>query len=161
MTLLPPELLRPANLSEVRAPGLLLRVGKYGQPFLIVGTETDPDVIALEGEHRFHSFKRSAAENWSGLAIEDVQFEIDFAFAIDVSGCGRAPGTIVRKGRVLSIAAISSGSFRQTIEIPIKGDLPESSPNEQVAFYAWRAFVMVGDERRTVWECALPLERDW
>jgi hypothetical protein len=117
--------------------------------------------VFLEGQYKFRSFKLAKAENWSGLAIEDVEFELDLESAFDVSGYGRAPGWILRSGSLLSIAAIADEAFGRTTEIPILTNLSEASSDERTAFCKWRVFVTVGDERRVVWECDIPVERDW
>lgn len=161
MTRLPAAFVRPAKLKEVRAPGILLRVGKYGAPFLVIGDEDDLHAVFLEGQYKFRSFKLAKAENWSGLAIEDVEFELDLDSALDVSGYGRAPGSILRSGSSLSFAAIADDAFGRTTEIPILTSLSEASPEERTVFCKWRALVIVGQERRVVWECEIPVDRDW
>jgi len=161
MTSLPATLLRPAKVSEVRAPGILLQVGKYGAPFLVAGDKGDLQAIFLDGSYKFRSFKLAKAENWSGLAVEDIEFDLDLESGLNVSGYGRSPGSMLRSGSLLSIAAIADDAFGRTIDIPILTNLPGGSDNERTAFYSWRAFVMVGDHQRIVWESKIPFERDW
>jgi hypothetical protein len=154
---LPPSFLRPANLSEVRAPAVLLQTAKYGAPFLVVGDGDEAAVIFLGEEHQFQSFAKSAAANWNGLAVENVEFEIDSASAVDLSVLGRTPGMLIRRAGLLTIAAIADGAFRRTIEIPIQSNLPEGSEGLATGFTKWRAFVTVGKDQRLVWEYSLPV----
>jgi hypothetical protein len=158
MTYLSPDQMRPALLSEVRSPGILLQTSKYSAPFLVIGDEDDADVICLDGDHKFQSFKRSGAQGWAGLAIEGIEFEIDPETAIDLVGFRKIPGLIIRKGSLLSITAMSDNAFRQTIAIPVLSSLPEGSLNQEVAFTRWRVLVTVGKERRIVREFSMPLD---
>jgi hypothetical protein len=93
--------------------------------------------------------------------VEDIEFDLDLGSGLDVSGYGRAPGSMLRSGSLLSIAAIADDAFGRTIDIPILTNLPGGGDNEGTAFYSWRAFVMVGDHQRIVWETKIPFERDW
>lgn len=160
MKALPPYLVRPALLSEVQPPGILLQIEKHGAPFLVVGEGDEIDVVCLGGQYQFRTFKRSTAESWSGLAIEGVEFEVNTDTAVDVMGFRRIPGIFIRKGKLLTIVAISDNNFRQVVEIPIEKDLPEGSAGREVAFTECRAFVTVGKERRPVWEFSVPMEQD-
>lgn len=153
--------MRPAKLKDVGTPGILLQVGKYGAPFLVAGNKSDPVAVFLDGKYKFRSFKQLASENWDGLAIENVEFELDLESAIDLSGYNRIPGTIIRHGEQLSIAAIGDDAFGRMIEIPLVEGLPSGAPEQRVAFFSWRAFVTVGEEWRTVWDCKIPVQREW
>lgn len=158
MTMLSPDLIRPAKLSDVQAPGILLPIDKYGAPFLVVGEANNPDVIFLDKQFKFVSFKRSEGSNYQGLAIENLKFEVAIETALDLAGYWRAPGMAIRKGKFLSILALSDDRLRRTMEIQVATDLPEGTEGQSVAFTKWRAFVLIGERRRVVWENSLVLE---
>jgi hypothetical protein len=159
MTLLAASLMRPAKLSEVRSPGILLQVGQYGASFLVVGPAGEETAIFLDERHRFQSFRPSGAENWQGLAIEDVEFELDTAHAIDLGEARRSVGMMIRRDETLSIAVVPEGPFsRGAIEVRIQSGLPMASEGTFIGFLKWRAFVRADDEQRTVWENSPPQE---
>lgn len=153
---LPANLIRPANLRDVESPGVLLKTGRYGASFLVVGPPGGETAIFLDGDYRFQSFPLSKTENWSGLAVEGVQFELSIEDAYDLVEFRLAPGVMIRRETSLCIAVAPEGRFvRGLIEAPIQVDLPKGSDHSSLAFPSWRAFVKVEDERRVVWDCSI------
>jgi len=158
MTYLPPNLMRPARLSEVQSPGILLKVGKYGAPFLVVGSATEEVAIFLGEDHRFQCFPLSKAQNWEGVAVEELEFELDPDAAVDLGEHRRWPGMMIRRDKTLNIAVVPGGPFsRGAVEVVVKTDLPPASEHAAIGFSKWRAFVRVDDDRVTVWECSVEL----
>lgn len=143
----------------MQAPAVVIQTSKYGAPFLVVGTPEDPKVIFLDGQYRFQSFNRESATNWSGLAIEGITIEVDLSSAIDMSGLGRSAGTMIRRGTILTIAAMTDDAFRHIIEIPVQTGLSDSSEGQSVAFTKWQASIQIGEERYVVWECEISVEQ--
>ena len=156
MTYLLPQHLRPTKLSEAQSPSIVRQTGKYGASFLVAGADEQTMVIFLDGQYQFRAFRRSEASNWEGLEIESVELELDVEEAADLSSIGRAPGMMVRRDDVLTIVAVSDGPFRRAIDVPVLSKL-DGSTGAAVGFPKWRAIVRVGDERRVVWECTVPV----
>jgi hypothetical protein len=152
---LPPHVIRPAVLGDIKPPGILLPSDKYGATFLVFGEENDPTAVFLDGQYQFQSFKRGTNDHWAGIAIEDVQIELNFASIVDRMQDAKRPGMMIRKETQLAMRVIGERAFRDSIELPVVVDLPEATHSQEGAFRDWRVVITSGDRRMPIWRCCL------
>src|SRR6185437_4438587 len=103
---------RPALLNEVKGPAILLPIDRYDEPFVVFGNGEDALVCFLGDNHKFHAFLQAKAQNYKGLAIEGVEFEVDLDSAYSLDASYMAAGSTIRSGTTLDLVVYGEeGSY--------------------------------------------------
>ncbi|MBA2920069.1 hypothetical protein GON01_08385 [Sphingomonas sp. MAH-20] len=150
---LPADHARPAKLNEVTSPAILLPINGYGEPFAVVGTGASTMACFLGDRHQFEAMAQSKGEHFSGLAIENVRFEVDVASAYSLEGVFAVPGSLVRTGDKLELVVrTDQGHYPRTTRAPVAERLTPTSDDVKVGFRRWRAVLQVQDDTILIWE---------
>lgn len=150
--MIPIKYLRPVHLMDIQTPAIVLPVGKYGEPFFVVG-KGEEAVAAFIGEaHTFETMPALDNTHWRGLAIEGLEIEVDPTSAYSLEESVRIIGSVVREGSGLALIARAQGphGFKETFSFPIHDDLQQGAKEMRVGFARWKAVLRDGD--RIVYE---------
>jgi hypothetical protein len=153
MNYLPARLVRPAKLSEVAGPAIVLPNPGREEAFLVTGGE-QPYVCFVTGSYIGNGFPKEKAARWSGLAIEGVGFELDVTSAFRPAFIDQPLGALIRaKDELLMYVGTPSGhGFEEAIRVEVQTGFPSSSTEAEVGFTKWRATVGEGASRLVVFE---------
>jgi hypothetical protein len=145
MDYLPARLLRPAKLSEVSGPAIVLPDPGRDDAFLVTGGD-QPYVCFIEGNYVGDGFLKREAARWSGIAIEGVNFEVDRTSAFQPALIDQPLGALIRSGTELQVfvGAKERYGFREATRAALAADLPASSDNSEMGFTRWRAVIHDG-----------------
>ena len=151
MDYLPVHLLRPATLDQVTGPAIVLPEPGREDAFLVTGGER-PYVCFIAGSYTGDGFLKEKAGSWSGVAIEDVNFQVDASSAFKPAVIDQPLGALIRVGAELQmfVGTTDRHGFKEAARVTLLADLPVSSDNVEVGFTRWRAVVGEGTSRVVV-----------
>ena len=151
MDYFPAHLLRPAKLNEVSGPAIVLPEPGRNDGFLVTGGDR-PYICFIEGAYVGDGFLKEKAARWSGMAIEDVRFEVDPASAFRPALIDQPLGALIRSGKELQVLVGTKDrhGFSEATRATLLDDLVATSADREVGFTKWRAVHDDGPHRISV-----------
>lgn len=143
--------MRPVRLNEVIGPAIVLPEPGHEDAFLVTGGEHS-HVCFIDGKYAGDGFLKEKAGRWTGLAIEQVRFEVETSSAFKPALIDQPLGALIRADTELFIIVGTKDvhGFEEATRVPILGQLPASSANCEVGYRQWRAVVGEGATSITV-----------
>lgn len=150
----PARFLSFAKLSEVVGPAIVFPTTKYAETFLVTAGE-GARAMFLEGSSVGMGFQQSLAENWDGMAISNIELEVDTSSMYSLSD-GKRKGSLVVVGSELAVTVQEKGpaGFSQNFLYPVAGGQPLTVSDNSVGFASWRAIVRDGERTIEVYSTA-------
>jgi hypothetical protein len=158
MPYLKPSRVRFVRISDIKGPALLIPHARP-EDVLLIGSGDDPMVCFLAGRWKGESFRQRLAENWEGMAVEDLQLRVDINSAMAPNERGKHPLTAVRSrtGAGLFVRH-KEDHFTQTIVCEVATDLGPGSDDTRIGFTRWKLVVVEGDDEIEIFAYDLDAE---
>lgn len=137
-------------LAAVKPLSLVLARSADEGNFLVGGTQEQPILFKLDGEHSFAGWPTNSDYDDAGLVIPAIEIEVDQTSIIDTNGS--IPfGAISRRGQSLSLYARNNNSPRPVLVAVLNGTLPPVSAQQSVTFGRWQIVLGAGLDKRVLW----------
>ncbi|WP_295964727.1 hypothetical protein [uncultured Xanthomonas sp.] len=137
------------SVSQASPLALVLPRQSHEMTMLIGQSHEGPAAVILSQSHLFQWFGVEGNTSWHGLIVPDVRIEIDPESVFSPNYAQPRPGSVIRQGTQLFLAAKANsfGNFNGYDPIVLEDGLISTS-NETAGFYRWQVTIGTGQEKR-------------
>jgi hypothetical protein len=148
----PAEIVRPAELTSVVGPALMMTGPAYGEPILISEPSDHAFCCYLGKQCPFEIINENDFHHLSGGVIDGVKIELCFEGSAIDEGNTSSPGMLVQNGTQLLLCLSTFRSMRAGLYPITKCQPPlEVAPHLRIGFQNWQIVRWVRDERFILW----------